>query len=728
MIYKTSDGSFEYYGTNAERLASFTAPLPEGLMFRESDTGDNYKVIFSNWVKVSTATGGGASTFDALTDTPANKSGQANKLVAVNSGETALEYIDLPTHDIITTHTASGLTAGHVLQALTPTTFGFGAITESMISDLDHTDPDAIHVNVGGEINGITEKATPVSGDWLVIEDSDDSNNKKKIQIGNIPLPIHDIVGGFHTVTGDVFDVVGLTATNTLGLLTPSSDAVPEALVRYDSNGSFSVDYIAIGSAARLNSTGLATGFDYSGTSATTPYAASLIATLSPSSAPSYSAAYGWYSNILNVSTQTIGNVYAISAKVEQVLAGSITNAYGLRVDSFDDGSGSIGTAYGVKVENQTAAGTNYGIHTGSGLVSLGDNLEFRQASTISTTTGALTINATGANVQVITAAGFYSLPKAGFGTAPSDNYPFRVYYTQAHTSGTLYGELHQLNWNGTGVTSAVMFGEEHRFSHLSTGTLSSAIGSLYSIYLINASGVLTSGKTLQISNHIVGSMTSLYGLLIGDFSGGGTITTQYGIYMNSLINGGTNYAIYTNVGLNRFGDKVGIGISPTYQLNVAETTTDNTSGNKYLQRNVYTVNPSGTFIGSYYAAGFNTTFTSSGTATGGIGGIYIDLGKSGGGILSVGYGINIAPISIAASINYGIFIGNITGGSGNYSIFTGVGDIRLMNSSTDKIGFHGSTPVAKQTVSGSRGGNAALASLLTALANLGLITNSTTA
>lgn len=43
-------------------------------------------------------------------------------------------------------------------------------------------------------------------------------------------------------------------------------------------------------------------------------------------------------------------------------------------------------------------------------------------------------------------------------------------------------------------------------------------------------------------------------------------------------------------------------------------------------------------------------------------------------------------------------------------------------------IGFYGTAPIAKPTASGSRGGNAALASLLTALANLGLITNSTTA
>jgi hypothetical protein len=43
-------------------------------------------------------------------------------------------------------------------------------------------------------------------------------------------------------------------------------------------------------------------------------------------------------------------------------------------------------------------------------------------------------------------------------------------------------------------------------------------------------------------------------------------------------------------------------------------------------------------------------------------------------------------------------------------------------------VGFRGSAPAAKPVVSGSRGGNAALASLITALAGQGLITDSTTA
>jgi len=49
------------------------------------------------------------------------------------------------------------------------------------------TDANAVHVNVGSEINGIAAKATPTSSDLLIIEDAADSNSKKKITIGDLP-------------------------------------------------------------------------------------------------------------------------------------------------------------------------------------------------------------------------------------------------------------------------------------------------------------------------------------------------------------------------------------------------------------------------------------------------------------------------------------------------------------------------------------------------------------
>lgn len=50
------------------------------------------------------------------------------------------------------------------------------------------------------------------------------------------------------------------------------------------------------------------------------------------------------------------------------------------------------------------------------------------------------------------------------------------------------------------------------------------------------------------------------------------------------------------------------------------------------------------------------------------------------------------------------------------------------LNHDGSTVGFYGTTPAAKPTVAGSRGGNAALASLLTGLAALGLIADSTSA
>jgi len=69
-----------------------------------------------------------------------------------------------------------------------------------------------------------------------------------------------------------------------------------------------------------------------------------------------------------------------------------------------------------------------------------------------------------------------------------------------------------------------------------------------------------------------------------------------------------------------------------------------------------------------------------------------------------------------------------IAGGQANgaWAVF---GDLRhLGDPVAQKVSFWGATPVSKPTASGSRGGNAALASTLSALAALGLITDGTSA
>lgn len=57
----------------------------------------------------------------------------------------------------------------------------------------------AVHTNVAGEIATVSEKVVPIAADLLLIEDSADANNKKRVQAGNLPVPAHSLGG--HTST-----------------------------------------------------------------------------------------------------------------------------------------------------------------------------------------------------------------------------------------------------------------------------------------------------------------------------------------------------------------------------------------------------------------------------------------------------------------------------------------------------------------------------------------------
>lgn len=95
-------------------------------------------------------------------------------------------------------HTASGLTAGHVVRASDSTTFAW--------AELQHDD-----------LGGVTP---------------DQHHNQ-----------VHNIVGSDHTLTASQWQLVGATATNTLGLLTPSSNpGAAAAILRTDSNGGLQLD------------------------------------------------------------------------------------------------------------------------------------------------------------------------------------------------------------------------------------------------------------------------------------------------------------------------------------------------------------------------------------------------------------------------------------------------------------------------------------------------------
>lgn len=73
---------------------------------------------------------------------------------------------------------------------------------------------------------------------------------------------------------------------------------------------------------------------------------------------------------------------------------------------------------------------------------------------------------------------------------------------------------------------------------------------------------------------------------------------------------------------------------------------------------------------------------------------------------------------------------GNASGGGTDGSVTIGATNTDSVSiaSGSNSLGFHGATPVTQQTITGSRGGNAALADLLTKLATLGLIIDGTSA
>ena len=119
----------------------------------------------------------GTKSHTSLTDVGSNTHSQIDTHLALTS-----EHLDWTGDQGASNIHANNITEGSVTQHQAAL-----SITESQISDLDHTDTVAIHDNVANEISAIAEKGTPVSADVLVIEDSAASYVKKKVQVGNLP-------------------------------------------------------------------------------------------------------------------------------------------------------------------------------------------------------------------------------------------------------------------------------------------------------------------------------------------------------------------------------------------------------------------------------------------------------------------------------------------------------------------------------------------------------------
>lgn len=122
----------------------------------------------------------------------------------------------------------------------------------------------------------------------------------------------------------------------------------------------------------------------------------------------------------------------------------------------------------------------------------------------------------------------------------------------------------------GTGAITMNLAALEANSDNGSTGSILNNYGLL--LYATNSSnGSITNnyGALVTVGNVLAGgTITNQYGIAITGESNLGTITNSYGLWIDAIV--GTNkWAIYTSTGLVQFGDKVGIGVLPTTELDL---------------------------------------------------------------------------------------------------------------------------------------------------------------
>jgi hypothetical protein len=178
-------------------------------------------------------------------------------------------------------HTVSGLTAGQVLKATGATAARFIQLLHSELGSIganDHHNQSHVLASTSGlgadhTVSGLTARQVLIATGsttalFRALEDADipasiarDSEVTSAISTHASDANAHHnrshaiTSSSDHTVTGAALDVVGLTATNTLGILTPSAavSTAVSALLKTDSNGRLQVQGLGIGTTAAGN-------------------------------------------------------------------------------------------------------------------------------------------------------------------------------------------------------------------------------------------------------------------------------------------------------------------------------------------------------------------------------------------------------------------------------------------------------------------------------------------
>jgi hypothetical protein len=276
--------------------------------------------------------------------------------------------------------------------------------------------------------------------------------------------------------------------------------------------------------------------------------------------------------------------------------------------------------------------------------------------------------------------------------------------------TGSLYGLFFNTEHYGSGTVSQI-FGLQGKINNRSSGTLTSARG----VYV-------------AVQNLSTGNITAGYGVYVArpTNNAGGTFGTNYGMYISDQdAVGATNYALVTNAGVVSFNDSqdassdvrvlgstdtalfyadvsadaIGIGTSaPSAKLTVNASWSATSTATALLTLNGGSAGTPAAGFGSQVLVTLNSSTTASRNAA--------DLTTTWATATDASRKAR-AVLSVYDTAAREVLRGEASG-------------------SAPMIGFLGASAVTRQSITGDRQGNAALASLLTGLASEGLITDST--
>lgn len=258
------------------------------------------------------------------------------------------------------------------------------------------------------------------------------------------------------------------------------------------------------------------------------------------------------------------------------------------------------------------------------------------------TGTAVVTTLSSGSSGQIaINTANSLSLTDGGPSSGSAD---YTAFHYSATDSGTYAGALFGMNirpvstattkWNigakfnpyhqgGSLSKLSAFYCVPETGSTFTSGTVASMYGFECQPYVDASGGTITQLTGVQLDAAAGGGTAT-----IGTYSGvniadlGKSVTTQYGIHINGMTSGGTNYAIYTGAGLSYFGDNVQIADGKNVVLGTTTGTKIGTAATQKLgfYNSTPTAQPSTAGTTAGYTSGTSTAVTIDGKFTGNTG------------------------------------------------------------------------------------------------------------